>query len=476
MLLTRPLPAVAVPTRRGHRVFAVVLVLAALLRVIMMLAYDTAQVYWYDSFTYLDTALHLQPSGAFHPVGYSAFLWFFRSVEVVAGVQHAMGLGIGLLIYALLRRKGLPGWGASLATVPVLFNPAFLRLEHAVLSETLLILLIVGAVTALRWRERVTPRLAAATGLMLAGAALTRTAAAPLLALFVLSLLVRRAGWRSLVALTLAGALPLLGYAGWFAQHHGRFALSGSDGVALWARTMTFADCAVIKPSAALAKLCPNGTVVDAASEYVWAPGASLNKLGGDRFQYNGLARKFAVKAITAQPFDYLREVASDASLAFRLAPVAHPKRIVPATGYPAGSWGLPEEHTLIGKVRREYDQGIKGMSSVEPWISVLNAVPYPWLLHGPLFGIMLLAGLRRVSVPWLASVFLFLGPIAALDFDHRYLMPAIPLACLAAGLAVRPLCRDLLRLRGGLRGRFRRSAPAGRPSRYGPRPAASRR
>ncbi|MFI6321779.1 hypothetical protein ACIBG8_29895 [Nonomuraea sp. NPDC050556] len=456
MLLTRPLPVLSAPaaTRGGHRVFAVVLAVAALLRVVMMLAYDTAQVYWYDSFTYMDNALHLRPPGAFHPAGYSAFLWFFRDVRVVAGVQHALGLGIGLLIYALLRRKGLPGWGAALATVPVLFNPAFLRLEHAVLSETLLILLIVGAVTALMWEERPSPRLAAAAGLLIACAALTRTAAAPLLGLLVLFLLVRRAGPRPVVALTLAGALPLLAYAGWFAQHHGRFALSGSDGIALWARTMTFADCSVIEPSPVIKGLCPNGTVVDAASEYVWAPGASLNRLGGDRFQYNALAREFAVKAILAQPFDYLRDVASDASLAFTLTPVAHPKRVVPALGYPVGSWGLPEEHALIGQVRRSYDPGIKGLSSVQPWVSVLNAVPYPWLLHGPLFGIMLLVGVRRVSLPWLASVFLFLGPIAALDFDHRYLLPAIPLACVAAALAIRPLCRDLRRLRGALRGR----------------------
>lgn len=461
MLLTRPamtrspLDLAAPPL--GHRLFAVVIALAALLRVVMMLAYDTAQVYWYDSFTYLDTAVHMKPGGAFHPAGYSAFLWLlrpFESVVVIAGVQHAMGLGIGVLIYALLRRKGLPGWGAALATVPVLFNPAFLRLEHAVLSETLLILLIVGAVTTLLWRERISPRFAAAAGLMIAGAAMTRTAAAPLLALFVLYLLVRRAGWHSLVALTLAGALPLVGYATWFAQHHGRFALSGSDGVALWARTMTFADCSVIKPSPSLARLCPNGTVVDAASEYVWAPGASLNKLGGNRFQYNALAREFAVKAITAQPLDYLGEVARDASLAFHWTPVAHPNRITVTDTYPVGSWGLPEQHGLIGQVRRAYNGDIRGMSSVEPWISVLRAVPYPWALHGPLFGIMLLVGLRRVSLPWLTSVFLFLGPIAALDFDHRYLLPAIPLACIAAALAFRPLCRDLLRLRGGLRGR----------------------
>ena len=148
-----------------------------------------------------------------------------------------------------------------------------------------------------------------AAGLLIALAGMTRTAAVPLLGLAALYLLLRRTPWRRTTALLLAGALPLLAYAGWYAQHHGRFALSGSDGVALWARTMTFADCRIIQPPPKKAKLCPNGTTVDAASEYVWAPGASLNQLPGDRFLHNDLARSFALKAIAAQPLDYLREV-----------------------------------------------------------------------------------------------------------------------------------------------------------------------
>ncbi|MEV4569509.1 hypothetical protein AB0K12_37585 [Nonomuraea sp. NPDC049419] len=115
---------------------------------------------------------------------------------------------------------------------------------------------------------------------------LTRTIALPLL-LVVLVLAVRRVGWRPVGALALAGALPLAGYAGWYAQYHGRFAISGADGVARWARTMTFAGCARIQPPPGLARLCPNGTKVDAASEDVRAPGASLNLLPGDRFAHH---------------------------------------------------------------------------------------------------------------------------------------------------------------------------------------------
>ncbi|MEU0572667.1 hypothetical protein ABZ297_45680, partial [Nonomuraea sp. NPDC005983] len=400
--------------RQGHAVFGVLLALAAALRVLTMLGYNTAQLYWYDSFEYLDTAVHLRPGEYFHPAGYPWFLWLlrpFHSVEVVAGVQHVMGLGVGVLIYLLLRRWSLPGWGAAPATVPVLFDPALVRQEHAILSDLQVYFLVTLALTVLMWHARVSTRAAAVAGLLIALAGLTRTAAAPLLGLVLLYLLVRRAGWKRVVAAATAGALPLLAYAGWFAQHHGRFALSGADGVSLWARTMTFADCAVIKPPPDLAPLCPNGTVVDAASEYVWAPGASLNRLPGGRFAHNAEARRFAVQAILAQPLDYLGDVARDTALAFSWEPVAHPRRVVPSVTFPHGSWALPEQFPLIGKVRSEYDGDIRGLASVEPFGTILAAYRYPWFLRGPLLGVLLLAGgvgaaLRRRAalLPWGAA------------------------------------------------------------------------
>ncbi|GLW99211.1 hypothetical protein [Microtetraspora sp. NBRC 16547] len=435
----------------GHSLFVVVITLAAALRAVVMLGYNTAQLYWYDSFTYLDTAVHLKPGGAFHPAGYSFFLrllWPFHSVSLVVGVQHVMGLGMGLMIYLLLRRRSLPAWGATLATLPVLFDPSFVRLEHSVLSDTQVTFLVIAALTVLMWRAKPSVRSAAVAGVLLAVAGLTRTAAAPLLVLFVLYLVLQRVGWRQVVALAVAGTLPLAAYAGWYQQHHGRFALSGSDGVALWARTMTFADCSKIKPPAEEARLCPNGTVVDAAGEYVWAADTSLNRLPGDRFSHNDLARSFALRAIAAQPLDYLREVVSDASLAFAWTPVSHPKRVVPALMFPVGSWPLPS-FPLIHQVRVAYDPAIRGMASVEPYDRFFAAYRYPNALHGPLFGLVLLLGglgaigrRRPALLPWAAAMFLFVGPIAALDFDHRYMLPAVPVACVAAALGAASLWR----------------------------------
>jgi hypothetical protein len=427
-----------------------------------MLGYRPAQLYWYDSFTYLDVASHLRPSLGFHPSGYPLLLWMlrpFHSVIVVVGVQHAMGLGIGLMIYAVLRRRGLPAWGASLAAVPVLFDASFLRLEHGVLSDTMFIFLIVAALTLLQWSPRPSARACAAAGALLALATLTRTIALPLIALVLAVLAVRRAGPRRLAALAVTAALPLVAYAGWNAQVNGKFTLTGGEGVVLWARTMTFADCSVIKPPPAEAGLCPNVARQDAASEYVWDPRASLNLLPGGRDRNNDLARSFALHAIMAQPLDYIADVAEDTALTFAWTPVRHPQRIKGAFGFARGQWPLPD-YPLVQRVREEYDPSVRDLRSVDPYAGFLMAYQYPAYLRGPMIAAILLAGglgavVRRRSalLPWGVAMFLLVGPVAALDFDHRYVLPVIPVACLAAALGVADLASAARR--------FRRPAPA---------------
>ena len=78
-----------------------------------MLGFPPAIWFGGDSASYLSTALYHAP-GTSRVSGYGVVLFVlkpFHSFAVVTAVQHLMGLAVGVMIYALLRRYGLPGWG-----------------------------------------------------------------------------------------------------------------------------------------------------------------------------------------------------------------------------------------------------------------------------------------------------------------------------------------------------------------------------
>ena len=247
-----------------------------------------------------------------------------------------MGLGTAVMIYALLRRYGLPGWGATLAAAPVLFDPAQLLLEQLVMADVLAMTLLVGALVLLL-NGRLSPWRLATSGLLIGLSTIVRPTVLPLIVLMALYLLFRRAGWRR-VAVTLAAcALPVVAYAGWFDAAHGSFNLTDSNGLFLWSRTMSFARCSVIKPPPDLRPLCPSaqpGGLANAKtfkrpppSSYLWDRGTwewqppvrqFVPNAAAFTQAKNARAQQFAVRAIMAQPFSYAHVVLHETSLPFR--------------------------------------------------------------------------------------------------------------------------------------------------------------
>ena len=116
---------------RRHWLFGLVLVAALVVRILTALAFRPIMWFGGDSASYLATGLRLVPDPS-RVGGYGFMLWVLRplhSFALVAAVQHLMGLAMGVLIYLLARRFGLPAWAATLATIPVLFDAYELQLE-----------------------------------------------------------------------------------------------------------------------------------------------------------------------------------------------------------------------------------------------------------------------------------------------------------------------------------------------------------
>jgi hypothetical protein len=450
---------------RQHWLFGLVLLAALVLRILVALAFRPIMWFGGDSASYLATGLRLIPDPA-RVGGYGFMLWILRPVHsfaLVAAVQHLMGLAMGVLIYLLARRFGLPAWAATLATLPVLFDAYELQLEADALPDVPFAFLVVLALyLLLRSPGERRPARTTAAAFLLGVSALLWPVGLVLLAVLLLvlliALLIRRAGLVTVLAALLAGALPVAAYSAWFSIHRHQFSLTRSDGVYLWSRTMTFADCAVIRLPAAERPLCPPPGPRIAASLYIWNANSPVLAMPSGRFsaRTNHLALAFALRAIAAQPGDYAAAVGHDFGLSFYWNRPVHPDAAIvdryqfadAATAWVPPTLWTPGGGTLAGD-QAIYNNGHPAPTRVvQPYASWLVTYQRYVYLRGTLLGVILLAGLagmvirRRVrgpGLPWAFAVTILLVPPLVADFDLRYLVPAVPVACLAAALAFAP-------------------------------------
>jgi hypothetical protein len=113
-----------------HWQFGLVVVAALAVRIVVVLGYPP--ILWFsDSYNYLYDAVTHIPDQV-RPNGYPFFLDILlplHSDTALALLQAAMGVLIGVAIYALLRHRGLPWWGATLPALPVLFDFAMVAVE-----------------------------------------------------------------------------------------------------------------------------------------------------------------------------------------------------------------------------------------------------------------------------------------------------------------------------------------------------------
>jgi hypothetical protein len=468
---SRHLGAAVLHIPREHALFCSVLLVAAVVRIIVMLGYLPAM--WYpDSLPYIQFAIDPSPY-AVRPIGYSFFLTLLEplhSVAVVTALQHAMGLAIGTLVYALLRvRFRLPAWGATLAAAPSLLSAYAIQIEHFVLSDTFFGLLVTLAVVLVIWRPAPRPWVCGLAGLLLAWAALARSQGLLLAIPFALYLAARlisrdarlRVVVRGILAMSVMVAVPLLGYAWWFDQANGSFELTTSTGAFLYARVAGFADCSVIKPPADEQWLCLHIPVSKRpfTGYYVWAYGSPLYHGPAPEFssKVSSLSTDFALHAIRAQPMDYLKVVWHATVETFEIHRDATPAGqsqslyVFPST--------QPESLRSLAHANYEnYNYGFAYNGNADPSTSLVQ--PYAgWIaayqrfivVPGPLLGVIVLMGMLGIAVawrrlggaailPWLTGVVLIVTPAATSDFDARYIVAAIPSFCIAAAIGLQEI------------------------------------
>ena len=448
---------------RNHRLFTIVACVSVIPRVIAALGFKPALLIQ-DSFDYMAEGVRLFPLTQLRPEGYPLLLRAlepFHSLLLVTTLQHLIGIGLGAIIYGVLRTRGLPAWGATLAAVPTLFDSRQIWLESSILPDTLFTFVLMIAVAILIVRPRPAVWQAVVVGVLVAWASIIRGNGAPVIVVILAFLLIQRVGWRVFTACLTAFAVPVLFYALIFFSEYGQFNLTNSTGLFLWSRTMTFANCAVIKPPADLRALCPDAQPGHPTSPtppwsitallnqrspaaYLWAPGAwyRTDAHPGINAYNNDLAMQFAERAIEAQPLDYIKAVGEGVFLTFFATDRSQ--------AYLSDHFTVaPHVATLAPYMKSDehkYAHTTSNTHVVQPWAFFMFVYQLPVWFPGWVFCLVLLAGLvlliRRwrgwgvyAGLAWGVAVVNLVVPIAAHELDYRYALSAVPFACLALGL-----------------------------------------
>ena len=477
---------------RNHRLFTIAACLSVIPRVIAALGFKPALLIQ-DSFSYMKQSVQVLPLAQLRPAGYPLVLHLLQPVHsllLVTTLQHLMGIGLGAVIYGVLRTRGLPAWGATLAAAPTLFDSRQIWLESSILPDTLFTLVLMIAVAILIVRPKPTIWQAVIVGLLVSWASVIRGNGAPVFVIILAFLLIQRVGWKVFTACLAAFAVPLLAYALLFFSEYGQLNITNSTGMFLWSRTMSFANCATIKPPANLVPLCPQNQPDHPTSpappwsvsallnerspaDYLWAPGAwyTVDAHPGINAYNNKLAMQFAERAIEAQPLDYLKTVGKEVFLTF----FASDRSEV----YLSDHFTVAPHITTLAPYmkywEKRYAHTISNTHVVQPWAFFMFLYQLPVWFPGWVFFAVVMAGLvvlivrwrgwgRYAGLAWGVAVVNLIVPIAAHELDYRYALSAVPFACLALGLACIKKPRPAAHDGGRLPRRTQRAKSAPRP------------
>jgi hypothetical protein len=452
---------------RRHWPFGVLVAAGLALRVAATIAYQPALVY-------IDTVRYLGgDERGLDPLGYTFLL--LRPVLLLRGglagvavVQHALGLAMGVCVYALLTRHGTPRWLAAIAAAPVLLDAYQVQAEQMIMPDVLFEALLVAALAILLWPAALSTRRLAVAAVVLGVSATVRQVGEllilPLLAYALATAAAsgpRPSRWRvravrGAVALGVF-ALPVVGYMALSATALGTgFRLSDMDDAYLYARVAHAADCATLRVPRYEKPLCPPaGLGVDAlATEansplYLYKPPPGVTR--------GTAVSGFDTAVITQQPQRVAASVAEDAVKLFALTRDSAPG------DPPISRWQFQTTYPIY----RVADGAVLGRS-VPRTIGPLASALRWYQLHGgftpgPLLLVFLLLGTGRAvssasrsSSRRLACLLVTGMAATALlgadlyEFSWRYQLPALVTLPVAGALGAPALRRGAVTWRSG--------------------------
>jgi hypothetical protein len=466
--------------RRGHGLFAVLLLAGATLRVLAQLAYEPALLY-YDSFRYLDNLDELSPL-QLRPIGYELLvlrpLLAVGGLQLVTAAQHLAGLGVGVAVYLLLLRHGARRWMAALAAAPVLLDAYQVQIEQHVMSETLFLVLLVAVLWLLLGRGAPGPGRSAAAGVLLGVMVVVRLVAVTLVVPALVYLLLAGGAWRCRgelgavarrSAALLAGIALVLGaYGLYFWSVTGRVGITETSGAVLYGRTATVADCDRLPLAPAERLLCPAEPLGEryGVDYYVHEPGSPAQSVQPPPGTTTGdLQRSFSHTVLRHQPLDVAGEVLGDFLKGF--APV----RGTAPGDVPVERWHFPVTYPnyetptrtavtalRFGGAEPSVDAELAGV--LRTYQLTVGWTPGPVLAAALLAGLAGAAGVGRARRSGLRAACLLasgagltlLLTSAAFEFSWRYQLPALVLLPVAGALGVTALRgHGTLRPRPGL-------------------------
>jgi 4-amino-4-deoxy-L-arabinose transferase-like glycosyltransferase len=449
------------------------LVLAGVaLRIWASVAFAPAVMNLADSADYIVHAHTSVFNDVVRPAGYPIFLkvigWTTSSAFVPILLQHLVGVGTGLLAFALVRLAGGPRWAAAIPAAFVLLSMDQVMLEHSYMPEALFTVLVLGAAYSAT-RALMTSRAAdaltrsaagwlAAAGALLGLAAYVRTVALPMAPFLVLWALLAlpKPWWRSRLAgagVVLAAVLVMaLGYSLAHDLKNGFFGFTPYGGWATYIRTAQFADCEKFDPPEGTRRLCER--VPSAARPgpdfYAWQAGSPARIAFGAPPNGSGKLGAFGREAIIHQPFTYLETGFKDFVRFF--APSWNSDRPYSGPGPEVLDFNrrAPEQEAAIvqdlnlwyASTRlRVRDGWASAFQDLQQLLRIRGIVLFGLVLLG-LAGLVASRGTVRATIALLlgAGILLLAIPAATAVFNPRYAVPAAGLLAAAAALGASTL------------------------------------